>query len=78
MAPDFLLVGFEEVEWQTVLWLAKYLQDSPSFHRLGGCYRKVEILVNPPVPGYVPDSMVGDLANRASIVGLVCYFWKGR
>ena len=54
--------------------LVEYLQDSPSFHRLRDCYRKLEILVNPQVPGYVPDSMVGDLASNTSVVGLACCF----
>lgn len=34
--------------------------DDSSFHRLSFCCRKLEILVNPQVPGYAPDSMVGD------------------
>jgi hypothetical protein len=72
--PAFLLAGFGEVLWQTVLWLARCLQVSP-FQGSGFCCRKLEVLVNLPVPSCVSDSLAGDLANWTVIsLSLVLLF----
>lgn len=66
--PAFLLVGLGEVLRQAVLWLAGCLQ-GPFSPQTGCCCRDLEVSVNPPAPGYGPDSVVGELATQAPTVG---------